>query len=126
MKFCSTSESNVPGTFDSYAPNPQNPIYRTIFELIFLQGGMIENPDSFYRLAKDFCQYVQENEIADKVGLKVGDVIIEMDGKKIKDTSHFIYELFKHKKGDKVILKYYRDNDLKEVTLTLDDTIKNN
>ena len=70
--------------------------------------------------------YVQENEIADKVGLKVGDVIIEMDGKKIKDTSHFIYELFKHKKGDKVILKYYRDNDLKEVTLTLDDTIKNN
>lgn len=25
---------------------------------------MIENPDSFYRLAKDFCQYVQENEIS--------------------------------------------------------------
>lgn len=24
----------------------------------------MENPDSFYRLAKDFCQYVQENEIS--------------------------------------------------------------
>ena len=69
--------------------------------------------------------YVQEGEIADKVGLKVGDVIIEIDNKKVKDTSHFIYELFKHKKGDKITIKYYRDNEIKEVTLTLTDTIRN-
>ena len=70
--------------------------------------------------------YVQENEIAYTSGLKVGDVIIEMDGKKIEDVSHFIYELFKHRNGDQIVLKYYRDNIINEVTLTLSETIKNN
>ena len=70
--------------------------------------------------------YIEEGKAADNAGLKVGDVIVEMDGKKIEDTSHFIYELFKHKKGDEVKIKYYRDNDIKEATLTLSETIKNN
>lgn len=69
--------------------------------------------------------YIQENSIVAKAGLKVGDVIIEMDDKKIKDVSHFIFEIFKHKKGDKVKIKYYREDDLKEITLTLNETIKN-
>ena len=69
--------------------------------------------------------YVEEGKTAAISGLKVGDVIVEMDDKKIKDVSHFIYELFKCKKGDKVKIKYYREDDLKELTLTLNETIKN-
>lgn len=69
--------------------------------------------------------YIEEGKTADIGGLKVGDVIIEMDNKKITDVSHFIFEIFKHKKGDKVKIKYYRGDDIKEVTLNLSETIKN-
>lgn len=69
--------------------------------------------------------YIEEGKTAAISGLKVGDVIVEMDDKKIKDVSHFIYELFKRKKGDKVKIKYYRGDDIKELTLTLNETIKN-
>ena len=69
--------------------------------------------------------YVEEGKTADKAGLKVGDVIVELDGKKVSDVSHFIYEVFKHKKGDQIKIKYYRQDDIKEATLNLNETIKN-
>lgn len=70
--------------------------------------------------------YVEEGKTADKAGLQAGDVIIEIDGKKIEDVSHFKYELYKYKKGDKVTIKYYRDDELKETKLTLNETIRSN
>ena len=68
--------------------------------------------------------YIESGKAADKAGLKVGDIIVEMDGVKIEDTSHFKYQLFKHKIGDKVKIKYYRDNKLSETTLELNEAIK--
>ena len=67
---------------------------------------------------------VEENQPAAKAGLEVGDVIIEIDGKKVEDVSHFKYNLYKHKVGDKVKVKYYRDNKLKETTIELTESIK--
>ena len=68
--------------------------------------------------------YVESGKSADKAGLKLGDVIIEMDGVKIEDTSYFRYQLYKHKIGDKVKVKYYRDNKIHETTIELNEAIK--
>ena len=54
--------------------------------------------------------FIEEGKPAQKAGLKVGDVIVEMDGKKIENASYFKYLLYKHSVGDKVKIKYYREN----------------
>ena len=69
--------------------------------------------------------YVEEDKPASKAGLKVGDVIVEINSKKVEDTSHFKYELYKYNVGDKVTIKYYRDNKLNETTIELTEAIKN-
>lgn len=68
--------------------------------------------------------YVEKGKSASNAGLELGDVIVEMDGVKIEDTSHFRYQLYKHKIGDKVKVKYYRDNKLLETTIELNEAIK--
>lgn len=68
--------------------------------------------------------YVEEDKAADRAGLKVGDVIVELDGEKVNDASHFKYLLYKHKIGDKVSVKYYRNNKLEDTTLHLTEAIK--
>ncbi len=69
--------------------------------------------------------YVEEGKTAFKSGLKEGDVIIEMDGKKVEDVSYFRYLLYKHSIGDKVRIKYYRGDKLNETTLVLSEAIPN-
>jgi len=68
--------------------------------------------------------FVEENMPASKSGLKVGDVIIEIDGEKVDDVSHFKYILYKHKLGDKIKVKYYRENKIGETTIELTEAIK--
>ena len=68
--------------------------------------------------------YIEEDKPADKAGLKIGDVIIEIDGEKVEDVSHFKYKLYKHKVGDKVKVKYYRENKMKETTIELTEAVK--
>lgn len=69
--------------------------------------------------------YVEEKKPADKAGLKAGDVIVEIDGEKVDDVSHFKYVLYKHKVGDTVKIKYYRENKLLETTIVLSEAIEN-
>jgi serine protease Do len=69
--------------------------------------------------------YVEEKKPADKAGLKTGDVIVEIDGEKIDDVSHFKYVLYKHKVGDSIKVKYYRENKLEETTIVLSEAIEN-
>jgi len=69
-----------------------------------------------------YIQIVLENSPAQKAGLKVGDIITEVDGNKLidmKDTS--IAAIINQKKiGNKVKIKYYRDNQGKEVEIVLE------
>lgn len=51
--------------------------------------------------------------------LKKGDIITEMDGVKVKDTSYIKYVLFQHQIGDKIKVKFLRNNKEKEVSITL-------
>ena len=41
--------------------------------------------------------------------LKPGDIIIEANNHKIKDTAHLRYELYQHQAGDTIEIKYLRD-----------------
>ncbi len=67
---------------------------------------------------------VEEGMPADKAGLKVGDVIVEIEGEKVDDVSHFKYILYKYKVGDKIKVKYYRENKLEETTVELTESVK--
>jgi serine protease Do len=63
---------------------------------------------------------VVPNSPASLAGLKELDVIVEMDGQKINDVIDLRKHLYQKKKiGDKMKIKYYREGQLKETTLTL-------
>jgi len=90
------------------------------FALQYYYGIRISNDVEFGAV----LSYVEENKPADKAGLKAGDVIVEIDGEKINDVSHFKYVLYKHKIGDKIKVKYYRENKLNETEILLSEAIK--
>lgn len=62
---------------------------------------------------------VSKGTPASDAGLQAGDVITEMDGAAVENTSHFRYLLYKHKVGDTVTIKYIRNGNTEEVKLHL-------
>ena len=56
---------------------------------------------------------------ADKAGLQTGDIIVEIGGQAIDSMDSLILEVRRHKVGDKVGVKYYRNDDLKETEVVL-------
>lgn len=68
--------------------------------------------------------YIEKGKSADTSGLKLGDVIIDIDGEKVENVQHFKYLLYKHSIGDKVKVKYYRDNKILETTIELKESIQ--
>ena len=68
------------------------------FQLQYYYGITIPSDVEFGAV----LSYVEEGKPADKAGLKVGDIIVEVDSKKVEDVSYFKYLLYKKKVGDKV------------------------
>lgn len=62
---------------------------------------------------------VQDGYPAAKAGLQKGDVIIEIDGVKIEDSSYFRYALYKYEVGDAIKVRYYRNNKILETSVKL-------
>lgn len=62
---------------------------------------------------------VQDGYPAAKAGLQKGDVIIEIDGVKIEDSSYFRYALYKYEVGDTIKVRYYRNNKILETSVKL-------
>ena len=62
---------------------------------------------------------VEEFSSAEKAGLKIGDVIIEADGKEITTMDELNEIKNSHQIGDTMTLKIVRDGDEKDITLTL-------
>ncbi len=58
---------------------------------------------------------------AQEAGLKEGDVVLELDGKKITQDYNLTKILIDYSPGDKVILKILRDDQEQEVELTLSE-----
>ncbi len=59
---------------------------------------------------------------AGNAGLQKYDVITEMDGTKITSEATLKDVLYKHKVGDSVSVKYYRDGQLKSATIKLSES----
>lgn len=66
-----------------------------------------------------YVRSVDEYSPAEKAGLKVGDIIIEADGKKIENMDDLNEIKNTHQIGDKMSIKYYRDGKESTIELTL-------
>jgi S1-C subfamily serine protease len=62
---------------------------------------------------------VRAGSPADTGGLKPGDVIVEFDGKEVKDLYSYSDALYARKPGDAVKIVYLRDGKRNETTVTL-------
>ena len=62
---------------------------------------------------------VQENSPAAASGLQKGDVILEVEGTQIKNVAYFRFVLYKYSVGDKIKIKYYRNNEILETEINL-------
>jgi S1-C subfamily serine protease len=73
-----------------------------------------------------YVQTVIKNSPADKAGLKTGDIITEVEGKKVTETSKdtFVVEIINQKKiGESVKIKYVRDKVESEVEVRLEKRV---
>lgn len=68
---------------------------------------------------------VTKESPASIAGLKKGDVIIEINEKKIEDIANFKTQLYKCNIGDTISLKVYRNNNIKEIKVKLDVVLEN-
>ncbi len=70
-----------------------------------------------------FVAYVEKGSAAEKGGLQVDDVILEINGKKISNEAYLRYELYSHKIGDKLNIKINRRGKEKTLTVTLSSSL---
>lgn len=66
---------------------------------------------------------VKEDSTAAEIGLKKGDVILSIDGIKIKSTAHFHYLLYKYNVGNTVKIEYHDGKEIKTVDITLNNSL---
>ena len=66
-----------------------------------------------------YVKSVDDFSAAEKAGIKIGDVIIEADGKKIKTMDELNEIKNTHKIGDEMKIKVNRDGNERELTITL-------
>lgn len=65
-----------------------------------------------------YVNKVNDRSAAKEVGLREGDVIVELNGATIKNGAQMLEEMSKLRPGDKATIKYYRDNSLKTANVT--------
>ncbi len=56
---------------------------------------------------------------ADKAGLKPGDVIIAFDKEEIVNVASLRYNLYKHKTGDTIVVRYIRNGEVKTTNMNI-------
>lgn len=66
-------------------------------------------------------QSVSEGSAAEKAGIAVGDLIIKFDGTAITSVAEINDLKNKFRAGDSVVLTIYRDGELSEITVVLDE-----
>lgn len=62
---------------------------------------------------------IAKNSGASKSDLKAGDVIIKLNGEKVKDSAYLRYELYKNRPGDTIEITYIRDGKEHNTKITL-------
>jgi serine protease Do len=67
---------------------------------------------------------VQAGSPADRAGLKVGDTVVSVDGKQVKNGDELVSDIASRKPGSKVTLGYLRNGKKEETTVTVADRAK--
>ena len=62
---------------------------------------------------------VEKESSAEKTGLKTGDVIVEVDNRKVKDSEDVVKMVSDVEKGDKVDLEILREKKLRDFSITI-------
>lgn len=62
---------------------------------------------------------IEENSPASQAGLQKGDIIIALDDVTVKNVASLRYQLYKYKKGDRVVVTYVRKGQTKTTNLVL-------
>ena len=62
---------------------------------------------------------ISENGAADDSGLKIGDIITQIDGQKIKNSSELYERVGIHRPGDKIIVTVFRNEKSKDIEVVL-------
>lgn len=73
---------------------------------------------------KVVVESVEKGSPASDAGIKAGDIITEIDGEAVTDSSYFKYKLYNHKIGDKVKIKVERDGKEKTFSVKLESNAK--
>ena len=81
-----------------------------------------------YRLARTgvYVATVEEFSPAEKAGIQSGDLIFEFDGKGVASMDELNSLKNEHQIGDEVKIKLIRNNDEKEITITLGENTSTN
>ena len=69
-----------------------------------------------------YVSTVEQFSAAEKAGIKIGDIITAIDGKEVKTMDELNEIKNKHKIGDTVTLKIYRDGKSQDVKITLGES----
>jgi len=67
---------------------------------------------------------VQTGSPAEKAGLKVGDTLVSVDGKNVKNGDELVSEIASRKPGSKVSVGYVRDGKKEQTSITIADRAK--
>lgn len=91
------------------APRPIDPNQRGSL------GLAVDDSDKGVIVSKVF-----ESSVAEQAGIKVGDLLLTIDGMKIDNPRVLFKAIFPKKAGDKVALSYLRGKDKKDLQITLE------
>ena len=72
-----------------------------------------------------YVESVEKDSSADEAGLKVGDIITELNGKAVTNVTELNREKNNYKIGDEITLKVYtsKSKDYKDIKLTLKEQL---
>lgn len=72
-----------------------------------------------------YVTQVDSGSPAAQAGLESGDIITEIGGTPIDESSSFVNALFDHQPGEQVIVKVARGNKMLDLTVTLGESSAN-
>lgn len=103
-------------------------LFRKIYkELVEGGGARVVQPKSwlgFYIQPSEAGLVIfglTENSPAAKAGLRVGDIILEINSKEVTDRVELYKDIWKHKPGDVISLAILRENETKTIEVVTED-----